>query len=106
DDVWFYDVREDGWSLDDKRQPLLPDNKLGPTPKAALSEAEAEKNNLPDIVRRWAQRDGAERARPRTPQSFCVPKAGIAPAGHELSLNPPQQIHHYEIQHHNPPALP
>jgi type I restriction enzyme M protein len=35
DQVWFYDVRADGWSLDDKRQPLLPDDKLGPTPAAA-----------------------------------------------------------------------
>jgi len=43
DHVWFYDVRADGWSLDDKRQPLLPDDKLGPTPTAALAEAEAAK---------------------------------------------------------------
>ena len=35
DHVWFYDVRADGWSLDDKRQPLLPDDKLGPTPAAS-----------------------------------------------------------------------
>ena len=61
DHVWFYDVRADGWSLDDKRQPLLPDDKLGPTPAVALTEAEAEKNNLPDVVKRWAERDGAER---------------------------------------------
>ena len=39
DHVWFYDVHADGWSLDDKRQPLLPDDKLGPTPEAALTEA-------------------------------------------------------------------
>ncbi len=32
DQVWFYDVRADGWSLDDKRLPLLSDDKLGPTP--------------------------------------------------------------------------
>ena len=34
DHVWFYDVKADGWSLDDKRQPLLPEEKLGPTPQA------------------------------------------------------------------------
>jgi type I restriction enzyme M protein len=34
DHVWFYDVGADGWSLDDKRQPLLPDDKLWPTPKS------------------------------------------------------------------------
>ena len=32
DHVWFYDVDADGWSLDDKRTPLLPDEKLGPVP--------------------------------------------------------------------------
>ena len=40
-----YDVRADGWSLDDKRQPLLPDAKLGPTPTTALTEPEAAKND-------------------------------------------------------------
>ena len=32
DHVWFYDVQADGWSLDDKRTPLLPEDKLGPVP--------------------------------------------------------------------------
>ena len=32
DHVWFYDVEADGWSLDDKRTPLLPEDKLGPVP--------------------------------------------------------------------------
>src|SRR3954471_21383621 len=45
DHVWFYDVRADGWSLDDKRQALLPEDKLGPTPGAVLTEPEAAKNN-------------------------------------------------------------
>src|SRR6202011_1592575 len=87
DQVWFYDVRADGWSLDDKRQPLLPDDKLGPTPAASLTELEAEENNLPAVVQRWEGRDGAERARPRTAQSFCVSKVDIAAAGYDLSLN-------------------
>src|SRR3954463_9903793 len=34
DHVWFYDVDADGWSLDDKRTPLLPEEKLGPVPKS------------------------------------------------------------------------
>jgi type I restriction enzyme M protein len=33
DHVWFYDVDADGWSLDDKRTPLLSEEKLGSTPK-------------------------------------------------------------------------
>ena len=32
DHVWFYDVEADGWSLDDKRKPLLPEEKLGAVP--------------------------------------------------------------------------
>src|SRR5207249_7620547 len=75
DQVWFYDVEADGWSLDDKRTPLLPDDKLGPVPRGALSEDEHAKNKLPDVLARWAVRSGAERERLRTAQSFCVLKA-------------------------------
>ena len=64
DHVWFYDVRADGWSLDDKRQPLLSDDKLGPTPEVALTEAEAAKNDLPDLVQALGD---ARRRRTRTP---------------------------------------
>ncbi len=85
--VWFYDMEADGWSLDDKRQPLLPEAKLGPAPEGKLSEAEHARNNLPDALARWGQRDGAERERARTAQSFWVPKAEIAAAGWDLSLN-------------------
>jgi type I restriction enzyme M protein len=98
-------VRADGWSLDDKRQPLLPDDKLGPTPTAALTEAEAEKNNLPDLVRRWNERTGAERSRPRTAQSFCVEKADIAAAGYDLSLNRYKEVAHEEVAHESPAAI-
>lgn len=105
DHVWFYDVRADGWSLDDKRQPLLPDDRLGPTPTTALTEAEAVKNDLPDLVRRWAARDGAERKRPRTAQSFAVPKADIAGTGYDLSLNRYREIEHEEVVHESPAAI-
>ena len=98
-------MRADGWSLDDKRQPLLTDDKLGPTPPLALTEPEAEKNDLPDVVRRWAKRDGAERESPRTAQSFCVPKADIAAAGYELSLNRYREIEHEEVAHESPAAI-
>src|SRR4051812_21876444 len=59
DEVWFYDCQADGFSLDDKRNPLLPAEKLGVSPgsrkdghfvNASLSEGEREKNNLPDIA--------------------------------------------------------
>jgi type I restriction enzyme M protein len=40
DFVWFYDVEVDGWSLDDKRTPLLPEDKLGPVPKTPLTASD------------------------------------------------------------------
>jgi type I restriction enzyme M protein len=49
DYVWFYDVTADGFSLDDKRTPLLPETKLGPSPDEPLAGDEHAKNNLPDV---------------------------------------------------------
>ena len=85
--VWFYDMQADGFSLDDKRTPLLAEDQLGPVPAAVLDVAAQGRNNLPDVLARWRQRDGAERERARTAQSFVVPKAEIAAAGYDLSLN-------------------
>lgn len=102
DHVWFYDVKADGWSLDDKRTPLLPEEKLGPTPRVALSGEEHAKNNLPDALARWTHRDGAERERPRTAQSFSVPKADIAAQNYDLSLNRYKEVVHEEVQHRAP----
>lgn len=102
DHVWFYDMEEDGWSLDDKRQPLLPAERLGPTPTVDLSEDDHAKNNLPDVVMRWEERDGSERDRPRTAQSFSVPKADIAAAAYDLSLNRYKEIEHEDRIHTSP----
>src|SRR5439155_9854747 len=44
DFVWFYDVNADGWSLDDKRTPLLAEGKLGPVPETALTAEEHAQN--------------------------------------------------------------
>jgi type I restriction enzyme M protein len=105
DYVWFYDVDADGWSLDDKRQPLLPEDKLGPVPAHPLSVEEHAKNNLPDVLARWQQRDGAERERPRTAQSFCVPKADIAAQGYDLSLNRYKEVVHEAVEHRAPKEI-
>lgn len=102
DDVWFYDLQADGWSLDDKRQPLLDDAKLGPTPVVTPTEAEHAKNNLPDALVRWAQRSGSERQRPRTAQSFCVPRADIAAQGYDLSLNRYKEVVHAAVEYDKP----
>jgi type I restriction enzyme M protein len=105
DHVWFYDVEAEGWSLDDKRTPLLAEDKLGPVPRTPLTDEEHAKNNLPDVVARWAERNGAERERPRTAQSFCVPKDDIAAQGYDLSLNRYKEIEYEEVEHRPPKEI-
>jgi type I restriction enzyme M protein len=105
DHVWFYDVESDGWSLDDKRSALLAEDKLGPLPRTALTAEEHPKNNLPDVLERWAQRDGGERARPRTAQSFCVSKGDIAAEGYDLSLTRYKEIVYEDIEHRPPQEI-
>jgi len=102
DYVWFYDVEADGWSLDDKRQPLLPDEKLGCVPKQVLTPDEHSKNNLPDVLARWKQRTGKERKNPRTAQSFCITKAAIVADGYDLSLNRYKEVVYAEAEHRPP----
>lgn len=105
DHVWFYDMQADGWSLDDKRTPLLEEAKLGPVPAVALSEAERAKNDLPDVLARWRQRDGDERERPRSARSFTVPRAEIAAAGWDLSLNRYKEVVREEVTHRSPKEI-
>jgi type I restriction enzyme M protein len=77
-DVWFYEVTSDGHSLDDRRAPL-PDS------------------DLPDLLARWAHRDGSERERARTERSFLVPRQEIAAQGYDLSLNRYRQVVHEDF---------
>ena len=67
DHVWFYDMKADGFSLDDKRTPI-------------------EENDIPDIIKRFGHRD-QEMSRERTEQSFMVPKQEIIDNGYDLSIN-------------------
>lgn len=67
ENVWFYDMRADGYSLDDKR-------------------SEIKENDIPDIISRFNNRE-AEANRERTEQSFLVPKQEIVDNGHDLSIN-------------------
>ncbi|RIK17080.1 MAG: DNA methyltransferase [Acidobacteria bacterium] len=83
EDVWFYDVRADGFSLDDKRNPV-------------------EANDLPDVRERWATRATTERDRARTEQSFTVPKDEIVAQGYDLSLNRYKEVEHEEVEHRPP----
>ena len=105
DHIWFYDGEADGWSLDDKRTALLAEDKLGPVPQTALTSGEHGKNNLPDILTRWQDRDGAEREQPRTAQSFCVPKADVVAQGYDLSINRYKEVVHEEVSHKSPAEI-
>ena len=105
DYVWFYDITADGLSLDDKRTPLVSEDKLGAVPRTALSAADHAKNNLPDVLARWAERTGSERERPRTAQSFCVPKTDIATHGYDLSLSLYKEVVYAEVEYQPPKEL-
>ena len=67
DKVWFYDMKADGFSLDDKRSPVAD-------------------NDIPDIITRFRHLD-AEVDRQRTEQSFLVPRQEIVDNGYDLSIN-------------------
>ncbi len=105
DHVWFYGMDADGWSLDDRRTPLLPEDKLGPVPEVPLTAQEHARNNLPDILDRWRVRTTSERQRPPTAQSFCVPKADIAARSYDLSLNRYKEVVHEDVTHRTPAEI-
>ena len=78
--VWFYDMQSDGYSLDDKREPL------------------GDTGNIEDIVTRFAQID-AEAQRARTDQSFFVPVEEIRANGYDLSINKYKEIEYTPVEY-------
>ena len=100
--MWFYEVTADGFSLDDKRAPLLTEDKQGGRPAVALDVDDYDKNNLPDVLARWSRRGGSERERPRTSQSFTIPKAEIVANNYDLSLNRYREVVHEEVKYRLP----
>ena len=79
DKVWFYDMKADGFSLDDKR-------------------TEVKENDIPDIIARFHNLD-AETDRKRTEQSFFVPKAEIAANGYDLSINKYKETEYVPVEY-------
>ena len=84
DNVWFYDMQADGYSLDDKRQ-------------------EISDNDLPDIIARYHQLD-AEGSRKRTEKSFMVPVDEIRANKYDLSINRYKEVVH-EQKHYEKPEV-
>lgn len=102
-DVWFYDLTADGYSLDDKRTPLLDADKLGVAAK--LTDDELVRNNLPDVLARWRDRAASERQRARTDESFCVPKDEIAGNDYDLSINRYKEIVYDDVDYPEPTQI-
>ena len=83
DKVWFYDMKADGFSLDDKRSPI-------------------QDNDIPDIIARFRNRE-AEENRERTEQSFLVPKEEIVQNEYDLSINKYKKTEYKPVEY--PPTV-
>lgn len=79
ENVWFYDMQQDGFSLDDKRTP------------------QPEKSDLPDLLARWQKRNEASEDRKRTEQSFRMSKQEIADNEYDLSINRYKEVDYEEV---------
>lgn len=79
DNVWFYDMQADGFSLDDKREPI-------------------KDNDIPDIIERFHSLD-AEKDRARTEKSFMVPVQEIIDNDYDLSINKYKEIVYEKVEY-------
>lgn len=79
DQVWFYDMKADGYSLDDKRSPI-------------------NENDLPDIKERFKNLAG-EKDRKRSEQSFMVSKDEIVKNDYDLSINKYKETEYVAVQY-------
>lgn len=79
DNVWFYDMTADGFSLDDKRTPVA-------------------ENDIPDIIERFKNLD-KEMDRKRTDKSFMVPKKDIEDNGYDLSINRHKEVEYTPVKY-------
>ena len=79
DKVWFYDMKSDGFSLDDKRTPV-------------------QDNDIDDIVERFHNLD-KETDRKRTEQSFLVAKQEIVDNDYDLSINKYKETEQVKIEY-------
>ena len=77
DKVWFYDMKADGFSLDDKRSPVA-------------------ENDIPDVVNRFLHLD-AEDSRSRKDQSFLVPVEEIRANDYDLSINKYKEVEREKV---------
>ena len=79
DNVWFYDMTADGYSLDDKRTPV-------------------NESDIPDIIQRFKNLD-KEADRKRTDKSFMVPKQDIVDNDYDLSINKYKEVEYVKVEY-------
>lgn len=79
DNVWFYDMTSDGYSLDDKRTPV-------------------NESDIPDIIKRFKNLD-KEADRKRTDKSFMVPKQDIVDNDYDLSINKYKEVEYQKVEY-------
>jgi len=85
DKVWFYDMKADGFSLDDKRNPIAA-------------------NDIPDVIARFKNLD-AEESRTRKDQSFLVPVEEIREKGYDLSINKYKEVEKVKVEYEKPEVV-
>ena len=85
DHVWFYDMEADGFSLDDKRDPIAA-------------------NDIPEILEGWAKKD-PKKDTERNGKAFFVPKSEIVENKYDLSINRYKHVEHEEIAFESPTAI-
>ena len=85
DKVWFYDMRADGYSLDQKR-------------------TEVTENDIPDVIRRFHHLEGEEE-RTRKEQSFLVPVDEIREKDYDLSMNKYKEVEREVVVYDKPEVI-
>ena len=83
--VWFYDMKADGYSLDQKRN-------------------EVAENDIPDVVARFHNL-AAEEQRTRKEQSFLVPVEEIREKGYDLSINKYKEVEREVVTYDAPEVI-
>ena len=85
DKVWFYDMKADGLSLDDKRNPIA-------------------ENDIPDVIARFHNL-AAEEQRTRKEQSFLVPVEEIREKDYDLSINKYKEVEREVVTYDAPEVI-
>lgn len=84
DKVWFYDMEADGFSLDDKREPI-------------------QTNDIPDIIKQYCQyKHGKGDFSNKTAKAFSVDKKEIVNNKYDLSINRYKVIDYEKVAHDAP----